>query len=109
MLKEKIDYQTLESALGKVEVTIGEVILVEPIKKSSNLKLTVSFKKDGSDNRTVVTNINNEELLGKKFPFITNLFPVIIKKIESQAMILVALNDNSEVEVENYSIGSKLI
>lgn len=109
MLKEKIDYQTLEDAFGKVEVTIGEVILVEPIKKSNNLKLTVSFKEDGSDNRTVVTNLSDKELLGKRFPFVTNMIPVIIKKIESQAMILVALTDNAEVEVENYSIGSKLI
>ena len=107
MSKEKITLEQLEIALSQIEVTIGEVILVEPIKKSNNLKLTVSFKEDGSDTRTVVTNISDKDLLGKKLPFYTNLVPSIIKKIESQAMIVVAFN--SELEIENYSIGAKLL
>lgn len=108
MSKEKITFDQLKSFVESVEITVGEVISFEPIKKSSNLKLTVSFASDGSDTRTVVTNINDRELVGKKFPFYTNLEPTEIKKVMSEAMFAIFLSENKELEIENYSVGSKL-
>lgn len=107
MSKEKITFDQLKAFVDSVEITVGEVIQFETIKKSSNWKLTVSFAEDGSDNRTVVTNITDRSLMNKKFFFYTNLEPTVIKKITSEAMFVAFLNEGN-LEIENYSIGSKL-
>jgi methionyl-tRNA synthetase len=77
---------------AKLELKIGKVIKVEDIPNSNKLyKLTVDF---GNEKRIAVSGIKQEykpeELVGKKFAFITNLQKRKIMGVESQCMILAA-------------------
>ena len=69
---------------------IGKITLIQAVKKSKLLQLTVDF--DEENLRTVLTNIGDYvetgDLLDKKFAFITNVEPAVIKGIESQAVIV---------------------
>ena len=75
----------------KVEITVGEILSVEPIEGSDKLlKLKVSF---GDHERQVLSGIakffaDPQQLVGKKCPFVTNLAPRMMMGLESQAMIL---------------------
>jgi methionine--tRNA ligase beta chain len=74
----------------KVEIRVGEVLSAEPIEGSDKLlKLKVHF---GSEERQVLSGIKAyvepEALIGKRFPFVTNLPPRMMMGLESQAMIL---------------------
>ena len=80
---------------AKLELKIGKVIQVEDIPGSNKLlKLTVDF---GDENRIIVAGIKQqykpEDLLNKKFVFVTNLQRKKIMGIESQGMILAAEDD----------------
>jgi len=76
----------------KIEIKIGEVLSAEKVLETDKLlKLSVDFAEEAP--RTVVSGIAEyypepETLIGKKFAFVTNLEPRIIREIESQAMIL---------------------
>lgn len=99
----------------KVEMKIGKVLSAEKVENADKLlKLSVDFglkpSADGlpdhsqeandlereRDIRQVVSGIalfvSPEDIVGKKFPFVTNLEPRMIRGLESQAMIL-ALGD----------------
>ena len=86
---------------------------VERVPKSEKmLKLEVSFGDE--DRRTVLTNIGNRiEDIGVlemiQLPFITNLEPVKMMGVVSEAMIIVAENEEGEIEFEKYTNGSKLM
>lgn len=74
----------------KVEIRVGEVLSAEPIEGSDKLlRLKVNF---GSEERQVLSGIKAyvapEALVGKRFPFVTNLPPRTMMGLESQAMIL---------------------
>ena len=64
------------------------------------LKLSVDF---GEEKRTVVSGIKfyytKEELTGKKAAFVFNLAPAKIAGIESQAMILGAVNNENKYRI----------
>jgi methionyl-tRNA synthetase len=80
---------------AKLELKIGKVIQVEDIPGSNKLlKLTVDF---GDEKRIIVAGIKQqykpEDLLNKKFVFVTNLQRKKIMGIESQGMILAAEDD----------------
>ena len=113
MSKEKIDFDTFLEASNKLEIKIGMIRSVERIPKTNKmLKLEVSFGDD--DRRTVVTNIANriediEELEGIQLPFITNLEPIKIMSVVSEAMIMIAENDKGELEYEGFTNGAKLM
>lgn len=82
----------------KLEIKIGEILSVEKVEGADKLlKLEVDF---GDFKRQIVSGIAEfytpESLIGKKFPFITNLEPRIIKEVESQGMIL-AVDNNGEI------------
>jgi methionyl-tRNA synthetase len=112
MSKEKITFDEFLSIEAKLEIKIGTIRTVERIPKSDKmLKLEVSFG-DG-DRRTVVTNIGNrvdiDNLEGVQLPFITNLEPAKKMGVMSEAMIMIAENDEGELEFEQFSNGAKLM
>jgi methionine--tRNA ligase beta chain len=74
----------------KLRIQIGLIVNAEMVEGTDKLlKLQVSF---GDEIRQIVSGIAQfytpEKLVGKQFPFVTNLEPRIIKGIESQGMIL---------------------
>jgi methionyl-tRNA synthetase len=98
---------------AKLELKIGKVIQVEDIPESTKLlKLTVDF---GNEKRIAVAGIKQqykpEDLLNKKFVFVTNLQRRKIMGIESQCMILAA-EDNGTIAllqpIKDVKEGSKI-
>jgi methionyl-tRNA synthetase len=98
---------------AKLELRVGKVIQVEDIPESSKLlKLTVDF---GNEKRIAVAGIKQqykpEDLLNKKFVFVTNLQRRKIMGIESQCMILAA-EDNGTIAllqpIKDVKEGSKI-
>lgn len=75
----------------KVEIRIGEVLSAEPLQGSDKLlKLKVHF---GDHERQVLSGIkayipDPQTLVGKRYPFVTNLAPRMMMGLESQAMLL---------------------
>jgi methionine--tRNA ligase beta chain len=85
----------------KVEMRVGLIEEVEEIEGKDKLyKLSVSF---GDDKRTVVAGLKPfysiEELKEKKAVFVSNLEPIKLAGIESQAMILAAKNSEDKYKV----------
>jgi methionyl-tRNA synthetase len=79
----------------KVEIRVGEVISAERIEGSDKLlKLKVNF---GDEVRQVLSGIaahvEPDAIVGKKYPFVTNLPPRSMMGLESQAMILAVGGD----------------
>ncbi|HEV7449388.1 MAG TPA: hypothetical protein VGP13_02510 [Candidatus Paceibacterota bacterium] len=76
----------------KVEITVGEIISVERIEGSDKLlKLKVNFGEP--EPRQVLSGIapyfeDPQVLVGKRYPFVTNLAPRVMMGLQSQAMIL---------------------
>ena len=86
-----------------VDIRIGLIELVEDIAGKDKLyKMTVDFGAEVGK-RTVVSGIKfyytKEELQGKKAAFVFNLAPAKIAGIESQAMILGAVNSENKYRV----------
>jgi len=82
---------------SKVEMKVGKVIKVEEIPNSNKLyKLIVDF---GNEKRIAVAGIKQqykpEELVEKKFVFVTNLERRKIMGIESECMILAAEDEKN--------------
>lgn len=82
---------------AKIEMKIGRVLTVERIEQSEKLlKLSVDFGE--ATPRQVLSGIAKyvtpEDLIGKTFPFVTNLPPRKMLGMESQAMILAASDEN---------------
>ena len=88
---------------AKVEIRIGEVLSVELIEGADKLlKCMVDVGDvDAEGNkmpRQILSGIreyieNPQTLIGKKFPYVTNLEPRTIRGFESQGMILAASHD----------------
>ena len=76
----------------KVEITVGEIISAERVSGSDKLlKLSVNFNEAAP--RQVLSGIaayfpEPSALVGKRYPFVTNLVPRTMMGLESQAMIL---------------------
>jgi methionyl-tRNA synthetase len=84
----------------KLDLRVAEIIKVEEIEGADKLyKLTVDI---GEETRTVCAGIkkyySKEDLKGKKIILFTNLAPRKLKGIESNGMILAAVN-KEETEV----------
>ncbi len=90
---EKISFEYFK----KIEVKIGEIKSAEKIEDTDKLiKLAVDFGEQ--EVRTIVSGIAHRvatpaDLIGKKFPFVTNLEPRMIRGVESNGMIMVASDD----------------
>ena len=88
--REELKHITIDDFI-KVEMRIGQILSAEKIEGSDKLlKLSVDFGEDQP--RQVLSGIAKmveiEEIVGKKFPFVTNLAPRMMMGMESQAMIL---------------------
>lgn len=111
-MKNKITFDEFLEIEAKLEIKIGKIRSVELMPKSDKmLRLLVSFGDD--DIRTVMTNIGNkidvDNLEGAQLPFITNLQPAKIMGVMSEAMIMVAENNEGGIEFERFTNGAKLL
>ena len=96
-MKENIPFEQFE----KLDVRVGTVLSCEKVKKSKKLlKFEIA---DGAENRTIVSGIAQyyqpEDLVGKQVCFVANLAPRTINGIESQGMILSAVNFDDSLSV----------
>ena len=96
-IKENIPFEDFE----KLDIRVGTVLECTKVPKADKL---LCFKiADGLENRTIVSGIAKfykpEELVGKQVCFIANLAPRKLKGIESQGMILSAVNNDGSLSV----------
>jgi len=85
----------------KLDIRVGTVLSCERVKKSNKLlKFEIA---DGLENRTILSGIaqyyNPEELVGKQICFIANFPPRKMMGLESQGMILSAVNFDGSLSV----------
>lgn len=97
----------------KFKMKVGLIKSAEKVPGSKKLlKLDVDF---GTETRTVITGIADafspEDLTGRKMIFVTNLKPKKVFGIESQAMLLVAEDDEGRIYLvtvgDEVPVGSK--
>ncbi len=85
----------------KIQIQVGEVLKCEPVKKAK--KLLCSQIRIGAEVRQIVSGISKyykpEEMVGKKVAVVTNLAPRTICGVESQGMILAAMDDKDNLSV----------
>lgn len=103
-IKQPIQFKALE----RVDIRIGKIESVEKVDGSERLyKLSVNF---GTEQKTVVSaiadKISQEDLLGKRMPFVMNLEPRKIFGILSEAMIVMAENSDKSLH-PIFSIGAE--
>ena len=96
-IREHIAFEDFQ----KLDIRVGTVLECTKVPKADKL---LCFKiADGLENRTIVSGISKfykpEELVGKQVCFIANLAPRKLKGIESQGMILSALNYDESLSV----------
>src|SRR3989344_4862369 len=90
---EEIQYEDF----AKLDIRIGTVIAAELVPETDKLiKCTVDFGEELGQ-RTIVSGIAEwkkpEELIGRKFPYIVNLAPRMLRGAERQGMIMPASNE----------------
>ena len=85
----------------KIQIQVGEVLKCEPVKKAK--KLLCSQIRIGDEVRQIVSGISQyykpEEMVGKKVAVVTNLAPRTICGVESNGMILAAMDDKNNLSV----------
>lgn len=96
VVKEEKIYATIDD-FQKIEIRVGTVLSVEVVEGADKLyKLSVDFGEEKP--RQILSGIREytqaEEILGKQFPFVTNLAPRMLRGYESQGMILAGSDDN---------------
>ena len=92
----------------KCKIQVARVLACEKVEKSTKLlKFRLGLGKDGE--RTVVSGIQKwyepETLVGTQVAVITNLKPAKLAGIESQGMILSALDDNGNLRLVSVGEG----
>jgi methionyl-tRNA synthetase len=93
MVENIVDFSDWE----KIDLRVGRIVNVEEIEGADKLyKLTVDLGEEIGE-RTVCAGIKQhylkEDLAGKKVVIFANLAPRKLKGIESQGMVLAAVND----------------
>ncbi len=96
-IRENIAFEDFQ----KLDIRVGTVLECTKVPKADKL---LCFKiADGLENRTIVSGIAKhykpEDLVGKQVCFIANLAPRKLKGIESQGMILSAVNFDDTLSV----------
>ncbi|MCM1489266.1 MAG: methionine--tRNA ligase [Muribaculum sp.] len=96
-VKETVDFPTFE----KLDIRVGKVLECTKVPKADKL---LQFKiDDGMGGRTIVSGIakyyNPEDLVGKEVCFIANFAPRKLKGVESQGMILSAVDADGRLVV----------
>lgn len=108
----KISYEEF----SKIELKVGKILKVEDHPNADKLYI-LQVDLGNGDKRTIVAGLKNhyekKHLEGKKAIFVTNLAPVTLRGIESDGMILAAVNDDdSHVTIlipdEDIAQGSKI-
>ena len=85
----------------KIEMTVGEILAAEKVPETDKLlRLTVDFKEEVP--RQIISGIsmyfpNENDLVGKRCMFVTNLEPRTIRGLESQGMVLVVIDQGRAV------------
>lgn len=93
---EKV-YATIDD-FQKIEIRLGTVLSVEVVEGADKLYI---LKVDLGEEvpRQILSGIREfkqpEDLLGKQFPFVTNLAPRMLRGYESQGMILAASHEET--------------
>lgn len=103
-MEEKLDLESIPKIaiddFAKCDIRVGDVKACEKVKKSKKLLKFTIF--DGAGERTIVSGIamhyDPEELVGKKILFVSNLKPVKLCGVESQGMILSAVQETPDGE-----------
>ena len=109
--KELIGFDKFLEIEKQLEIRIGHITdAVRIPKKDKLLHLTVNF---GTESRDVVTNLGDkfepEAFKGLTMPFIMNLQPAKMGGVMSTAMIMVGESEEGFLQLENYTVGSKLL
>jgi methionine--tRNA ligase beta chain len=88
---EFIEYEDFK----KVQIQVGEIIEAVPVEGSEKLlKLQVKFEEEQRQILSGIAKfISPEQLIGMKVPFVTNLKPRIMMGLESNGMIMAAIDD----------------
>jgi methionyl-tRNA synthetase len=112
-MTETIDFADWE----KLDLRVGKIVKAEDIEGADKLyKLTVDLGKE-IGKRTVCAGIKNhyskDELKGKKVVIFVNLAPRKLKGIESQGMVLAAVNKEEDKVIllsseKDIEVGSKI-
>jgi methionyl-tRNA synthetase len=94
VLPEKV-YATIDDFM-KIEIKVGTVLSVSIVEGADKLYI-LSVDMGEEKPRQILSGIREytqpEELLGKQFPFVTNLAPRMLRGHESQGMILAGSDD----------------
>jgi methionyl-tRNA synthetase len=95
--KDFVEFEDFE----KLDIRVGKVIECEPVPKSSKLlRFTLEV---GSETRQILSGISKyhkpEELIGKNVVFIANFKPRKMMGLESQGMIMSAVNSDGKLVV----------
>lgn len=95
VVSEKV-FATIDDFM-KIEIRVGTVLSVNVVEKADKLYiLSVDFGEEKP--RQILSGIREyiagEELVGKQFPFVTNLVPRMLRGFESQGMILAGTDEN---------------
>jgi len=103
-LKEKEKEEVKENIVNlisydefkKIDLRVGKVVSAEEVSGTDRLlKLKINL---GKEIRTIVAGIRKyysvEKILGKKIIIVCNLQPIKLKGIESQGMLLAAVDNN---------------
>lgn len=98
VVEEKV-YASIDDFM-KIEIKVGTVLSVNVVEGADKLYI-LSVDMGESAPRQILSGIREyvtaEELLGKQFPFVTNLAPRVLRGHESQGMILAGSDDNGLV------------
>lgn len=89
-------YATIDDFM-KIEIRLGTVLSVDVVENADKLyKLSVDIGEEKP--RQILSGIREyvqpEELLGKQFPFVTNLAPRKLRGLESEGMILAGSDES---------------
>jgi len=97
-VKENVDFETFE----KLDIRVGHIKACEKVKKSKKLLRFTIDDGSGTD-RTILSGIaawyEPEQLVGKDVLFVANFAPRKMMGIESQGMILSAVNFDGSLNV----------
>ena len=100
--EEEFDTFITIDDFAKIELLVGTIQEVEPVKKSDKLfKLLVDFGPQGK--RQILSGIQKhfkiDELIGQQGVFVTNLKPRKMLNLESQGMMLLVKNIENGLEI----------
>lgn len=84
------DFQKIEIKLG----TVVSVSVVEGADKLYILQVDVGEEKPRQILSGIREFVSEQDILGKQFPFVTNLAPRMLRGYESQGMILAGSDDS---------------